>query len=225
MTNGGVIPPDPGYLQGRARTDAASYNVLLIFDEVKVGCRIAAGGACEKYGIEPDLVTMAKAIGGGLPLGAFGGRSDLMSMVTPSGGTYVSGTYSGNPLSLAAGLACLTEVMTPEAYARIDRLGDKFAAGLRAIIERLDLPACVTQEGPLGGIHFVPEVPHTYRQANQCDKVLWSKFWYGMLSKGVIPMGHGWFEEYSISVAHSEADIDETLNISDDVLTAIKADM
>ncbi len=107
----------------------------------------------------------------------------------------------------------------------MDRLGAKYASGLKEIISRLNLPACVTHEGPLGGIQFVPEEPHTYRQANKADKKLWSEYWYGMLSKGVIPMGSGWFEEYSISAAHTEEDIEETLNRTDDVLSIIKKNM
>ena len=221
MTNGGVIPPDPGYLKG-VRELTNKYNVLLIFDEVKVGARIAPGGAAEKYGIEPDLITLAKAIGGGTPLGAFGGRRELMELITPLGPVVHFGTYNANPLATAAGLTCLKEVLTNEKYKEMDRLGDKYAAGLEEIIQRLNFPASVTHEGPLGGIQFVPEKPHTYREANQCDKNLWSEYWYGMLSRGVIPMGSGWFEEYSISAAHTDKDIEETLNITEDVLKIIK---
>jgi glutamate-1-semialdehyde 2,1-aminomutase len=221
MTNGGVIPPDPGYLKA-VRELTRKHNVLLIFDEVKVGCRIAPGGACEKYGIEPDLVCLAKAIGGGTPMGAFGGRRDLMQNITPLGGAVHFGTYNANPLTTAAGYVCLTKVLTPERYKEMDRLGDRYAKGLKGIIERIGLPACVTHEGPLGGIQFVPEIPHTYRQANQCNKAMWTEYWYGMLSKGVIPMGSGWFEEYSISAAHREEDIDETLSITEDVLKEVK---
>jgi glutamate-1-semialdehyde 2,1-aminomutase len=221
MTNGGVIPPDPGYLKA-VRELTQKYNVLLIFDEVKVGARIAEGGACEKYGIEPDLVCLAKAIGGGTPLGAFGGRGDLMGMISPLGQAAHYGTYNANPLTTAAGLACLTKVLTRDKYRGMDRLGDRYAKGLKGIIEGLGLPACVTHEGPLGGIQFVPEVPHTYRQANQCNKAMWTEYWYGMLSKGVIPMGSGWFEEYSISAAHTEKDIDDTLSVTEDVLKAVK---
>jgi len=220
MTNGGVIPPDPGYLKA-VRELTRKYNVLLIFDEVKIGCRIAEGGACEKYGIEPDLITLAKAIGGGTPLGAFGGRRDLMNLITPLGPVVHFGTYNANPLSTVAGLTCLKKVLTKEKYKEMDRLGDKYAAGLEEIINCLGLPACVTHEGPLGGIQFVPEKPHTYRQANQCNKEMWRDYWYGMLSKGVIPMGSGWFEEYSISAAHTEKDIDEALNVTEDVLKTI----
>lgn len=221
MTNGGVIPPDPGYLE-EVRKLTRKYNVLLIFDEVKVGARISYGGACELYGIEPDLVCLAKAIGGGAPLGAFGGRKDLMEHITPLGPAVHFGTYNANPLSISAGLACLKNVLTKEKYDEMNKLGDKYAAGLKDIIKRQGLPACVTHEGPLGGIQFVPDIPHTYRQANKSNKAMWSEYWYGMLSKGVIPMGSAWFEEYSISAAHTEKDIDDTLTITEDVLKEIK---
>lgn len=220
MTNGGVIPPDPGYLKA-VRELTRKYNVLLIYDEVKIGCRIAEGGACEKYGVDPDLIVLAKAIGGGTPLGAFGGCRDLMKLLAPLGPISHTGTYNANPLTTVAGLTCLTKVLTKDIYKKVDRLGDKYATGLEEIINRLGLPACVTHEGPLGGIQFVPEKPHTYRQANQCNREMWKDYWYGMLSKGIIPMGCGWFEEYSISVAHTEKDIDEALNISEDVLKVI----
>ncbi len=221
MTNGGVIPPDPGYLK-QVRELTRKYGVLLIMDEVKIGARIAPGGGVEKYNIKPDLVTLAKAIGGGTPLGAFGGTQELMNLISPLGPAVHHGTYNANPLTTAAGIACLTQVLTEDVYKKFDRLGQKFADGLKEIIDRLGLPAVVTHEGPLGGIQFVPEVPHTYRQANKCDKWMWSEYWYGMLSKGVIPMGSGWFEEYSISAAHSDEDIDKTLEITNEVLTSIR---
>jgi glutamate-1-semialdehyde 2,1-aminomutase len=220
MTNGGVIPPDPGYLKA-VRELTRKYNVLLIFDEIKIGCRIAEGGACEKYGIEPDLVTLAKAIGGGTPLGAFGGRRDLMNLISPLGPVVHFGTYNANPLTTFAGLTCLKKVLTKDKYKELDRLGERYAIGLEKIIQHLGIPASVTHEGPLGGIQFVPEKPHTFRQANKGNRAMWRDYWYGMLSKGVIPMGSAWFEEYSISVAHKEQDIDETLNITEDVLKII----
>jgi len=224
MTNGGVIPPDSGYLEG-VRELTRKHNVLLIFDEVKVGCRIAEGGACERYAIEPDLVTLAKAIGGGTCLGAFGGKREYMSLISPLGHVFHAGTYGHNPLSMTAGLACLKQVLTKEATERIRVLGEKYASGLEEIINTLEFPASVTHEGPLGGIQFVTEKPHTYRQANQCDKQIWDEYWIGMISKGVIPMGGAWFEEYSISVAHTDKDIEEALNITEDVLREIKNNM
>jgi glutamate-1-semialdehyde 2,1-aminomutase len=221
MTNGGVILPEPGYLKG-VRELTRHYNVILIFDEVKVGCRIAAGGATEKFGIEPDLVTLAKVIGGGTPLGAFGGKRDIMSQIYPLGMCVHSGTYNGNPLTTAAGLACLQNVLTAEGYRYLDSLGERLANGLNEIIRRLQFPASVSALGPLGGIQFQCERPKNYREALRRDQGLWDEYWYGMLAKGVIPMGCGWGQEYSISVAHSTQDIDETLGITEDVLGAIK---
>jgi len=126
---------------------------------------------------------------------------------------------------------CMPEIIelggleTDLRWRKMGRLSLKYAEGLESIINRLGLPACVTIEGPLGGIQFVPEKPHTYRQANKSNKNMWSEYWYGMLCKGVIPMGSGWFEEYSISAAHTEEDIDETLNRTEDVLQTIKESM
>ena len=221
MTNGGVIPPEPGYLEGvRALCD--KYNVLLIFDEVKTGCRIAAGGAVELYGVKPDLVCLAKTIGGGTPLGAFGGRADIMGLIAPLGDVVHAGTYNANPLVITAGLACLTKVLTKEAYEKVNHLGEKYARGHEDIIKELNMPICITHEGPLGGLQFVPEKPTTYREANLCRVDMWTDYWYGMLSKGVIPMGHYWYEEYSISVAHTDEDIDTALDVTRYVLKVIK---
>ncbi len=222
MTNGGVIPPQPGYLEA-VRALTTEKGAVLIFDEVKVGCRIAEGGATQLYGVEPDLVTLAKAIGGGVPVGAFGGKRELMEMVTPLGPMVHFGTYNANPLGMAAGLACLTKVMTTDRYAEMTRLGTKLADGQRKIIADLGIPACVTQVTTLGGILFHPEEPENFRDAARCDAARWDDYWFGMLSNGIIPMGSAWFEEWSISAAHTEEDIDRTLEVTHDVLSAIAA--
>ncbi len=220
MTNGGVIPPEPGYLEGlRAMTSAK--GAVLIFDEVKVGCRIAPGGATERFGVQPDLVTLAKAIGGGIPVGAFGGRRELMELITPLGPVVHFGTYNANPLGMAAGLACLTQVMTDPTYVEMERLATRLAEGQRAIIADIGIPAVVTQVASLGGILFHPEVPTNYRQANRCNKSQWDAYWFGMLNRGVIPMGSGWFEEWSISAMHTDEDIDRTLEATDETLRAV----
>lgn len=220
MTNGGVIPPRPGYLEGLRRLTAEK-GAVLIFDEVKVGCRIAPGGACERFGVSPDLVTLAKAIGGGVPVGAFGGRRDLMELVSPLGPAVHFGTYNANPLGMAAGLACLTKVMTDETYARMETLATRLADGQRKIIADVGLPACVTQVATLGGILFTPSEPTSFREAARCDVSRWWEYWFGMLNHGVIPMGSAWFEEWSISAAHSDDDIDRTLVATEDVLRRI----
>jgi glutamate-1-semialdehyde 2,1-aminomutase len=222
MTNGGVIAPRPGYLEG-LRDLTRERGAVLIFDEVKVGCRIAPGGACERFGIAPDLVTLAKAIGGGVPVGAFGGRRDLMEQISPLGPAIHFGTYNANPLGMAAGLACLTKVMTPETYGRMEALATRLAEGQRKIIADLGIPACVTQVATLGGILFTPTEPSNFRDAATCDVAKWWEYWFGMLNRGVIPMGSAWFEEWSISAQHTDADIDRTLEATGDVLRAMYA--
>jgi glutamate-1-semialdehyde 2,1-aminomutase len=222
MTNGGVIAPRPGYLEG-LRDLTRERGAVLIFDEVKVGCRIAPGGACERFGITPDLVTLAKAIGGGVPVGAFGGRRDLMEQISPLGPAIHFGTYNANPLGMAAGLACLTKVMTPETYGRMEALATRLAEGQRKIIADLGIPACVTQVATLGGILFTPTEPSNFREAATCDVAKWWDYWFGMLNRGVIPMGSAWFEEWSISAQHTDADIDRTLEATGDVLRAMYA--
>jgi glutamate-1-semialdehyde 2,1-aminomutase len=222
MTNGGVIAPRPGYLEG-LRDLTRERGAVLIFDEVKVGCRIAPGGACERFGITPDLVTLAKAIGGGVPVGAFGGRRDLMEQISPLGPAIHFGTYNANPLGMAAGLACLTKVMTPETYERMEALATRLAEGQRKIIADLGIPACVTQVATLGGILFTPTEPSNFREAATCDVAKWWDYWFGMLNRGVIPMGSAWFEEWSISAQHTDADIDRTLEATGDVLRAMYA--
>jgi glutamate-1-semialdehyde 2,1-aminomutase len=222
MTNGGVIAPRPGYLEG-LRDLTRERGAVLIFDEVKVGCRIAPGGACERFGIAPDLVTLAKAIGGGVPVGAFGGRRDLMEQISPLGPAIHFGTYNANPLGMAAGLACLTKVMTPETYGRMEALATRLAEGQRKIIADLGIPACVTQVATLGGILFTPTEPSNFRDAATCDVAKWWDYWFGMLNRGVIPMGSAWFEEWSISAQHTDADIDRTLEATGDVLRAMYA--
>jgi glutamate-1-semialdehyde 2,1-aminomutase len=222
MTNGGVIAPRPGYLEG-LRDLTRERSAVLIFDEVKVGCRIAPGGACERFGITPDLVTLAKAIGGGVPVGAFGGRRDLMEQISPLGPAIHFGTYNANPLGMAAGLACLTKVMTPDTYGRMEGLATRLADGQRKIIADLGIPACVTQVATLGGILFTQTEPTNFREAARCDVSKWWDYWFGMLNRGVIPMGSAWFEEWSISAQHTDADIDRTLEATEDVLREIYA--
>ena len=222
MTNGGVIAPRPGYLEG-VRALTQEKGAVLIFDEVKVGCRIAPGGAVERFGVTPDLVTLAKAIGGGVPVGAFGGRRELMEQISPLGPAIHFGTYNANPLGMAAGLACLTKVMIPETYERMERLATRLADGQRKIIADLGIPACVTQVATLGGILFTPVEPMNFREAARCDVPKWEDYWFGMLSRGVIPMGSAWFEEWSISAAHTDDDIDRTLDATETVLRDIYA--
>lgn len=221
MTNGGVIPPQPGYLEG-VRELCTSRGAVMIMDEVKLGCRIAPGGATERWGVKGDLVTLAKAIGGGVPVGAFGGRRELMELISPLGPAIHFGTYNANPLGMAAGLACLTKVMTDDTYKEMTRLTTRLADGMRNALADKGLVAHVVQVETLGGIFFgLDEQPHNFREAAKNDTARWDDYWFAMLNRGVIPMGTAWFEEFSMSAQHTDEDVDRTLERFDDAVAAI----
>lgn len=221
MTNGGVIPPLPGYLEA-VRELCTQEGAVLIMDEVKLGCRIAPGGATEHWGVNGDLVTLAKAIGGGVPVGAFGGKRELMEQVTPLGPMIHFGTYNANPLAMAAGLACLTKVMTDDAYKEMTRLTTRLTDGMREVLQEHDVTAHVAQVNTLGGLFFgLDTQPKDFREAARNDTARWDDYWFGMLNRGVIPMGSAWFEEFSMSAQHTDEDVDRTLEVFDDCLGAI----
>jgi glutamate-1-semialdehyde 2,1-aminomutase len=221
MTNGGVIPPLPGYLEA-VRELCSTKGSVLIMDEVKLGCRIAPGGATEHWGVRGDIVTLAKAIGGGIPVGAFGGRRELMEQVTPLGPMIHFGTYNANPLGMAAGLACLKRVMTEDAYKEMTRLATRLADGMREIVKEAGIVAHVVQVQTLGGIFFgLDEQPKDFREAAKNETARWDDYWFGMLGRGVIPMGSAWFEEWSISAQHTDEDVDRTLEAIEDCMRAI----
>jgi len=191
-------------------------------DEVKLGCRIAAGGATELWGVKGDIVTLAKAIGGGVPVGAFGGKRELMEQISPLGPAVHFGTYNANPLGMAAGLACLTKVMTPETYTEMTRLATRMADGMRHVIKETGTSAYVVQLETLGGIFFgLEEQPNNFREAAKNDASKWDDYWFGMLNRGVIPMGSAWFEEWSMSAQHTDEDVDRTLEAFEVTLRAI----
>ncbi len=222
MTNGGVIPPLPGYLEG-LRELCTAKGAVLIMDEVKLGCRIAAGGATELWGVKGDIVTLAKAIGGGVPVGAFGGKRELMEQISPLGPAIHFGTYNANPLGMAAGLACLTKVMTADAYKEMTRLATRMADGMREIVKDAGVKAHVVQVQTLGGIFFgLDEQPKNFREAAKNDAARWDDYWFGMLNRGVIPMGSAWFEEWSMSAQHTDEDVDRTLEAIEDCVRAFK---
>jgi glutamate-1-semialdehyde 2,1-aminomutase len=217
----GLIPPHEGYLEG-VRDLTRRHGAVLIFDEVQTGARVAAGGATQLYGVTPDLLILGKAIGGGTAIGAFGGRRDLMELLAPLGRTGVAGTFSANPLSMAAGLACLTIALTDDVYSEIHRLAARLADGQRRIAAAHDLPVSIANVGSIGDVFFAREHPRSAREAlATCDTATWHEFWFGMLSRGVIPMGSAWFKLWTVSAAHTEEDIDETLERTEETLTAI----
>lgn len=221
MLNSGVILPKRGYLHS-VRKLTEEYNVVLIFDEVKTGCRVAPGGASELYNIKPDMVTLAKAIGGGLPLAAFGGKQDIMESLSPLGRTSHGGTYCANPLSVSAGLACLTKVMTNKMYKYITDLGQELNKGVRDTIDDTGLTAWVNGIGPLGYIFFTEAQPVDYRTASATDLDKTWEFWFNMVNNGVLPWGPIHFEQWYMSIAHTKEDVAKTIETSREALRKAK---
>lgn len=204
MMNAGIIMPQPGYLE-KVRELCTKHGVVLIFDEVKTGVTIAPGGATEMFGVQPDLVCLAKAIGGGTPIGAFGGRADIMDEIM--NGVAALGTFNGNPVSMAAGLATLTEVLTADAYAYLGSLGTRLVQGCQKVLDEAGIAAVTTDLGSKGSITFRDRPLERYRDFNEVDDSLFEAFWYWMVNRGVYATP-GKEEQWTISVQHSEADID-----------------
>lgn len=209
MMNVGIIPPAPGYLQA-VRELCSRHGVVLIFDEVKTGATIAPGGAVELYGVEPDLVCLAKAIGGGAPIGAFGGRSEVMDEIAR--GVSAQGTFNGNPLTVAASLATLTEVLTEPAYGHLRSLGTRLASGSQKVLEQVGIPAHTTDLGCKGSVTFRSMPLERYADYREVDGSLFDAYWYWMVNRGIFATP-GKEEQWTISVQHSEDDIDKTVDV------------
>ena len=182
--NVGVVPPAPGFLQV-LRDQTAANGALLIFDEVITGFRLARGGAQERYGITPDLTTLGKIIGGGLPVGAYGGRADLMRHVAPEGGVYQAGTLSGHPLAMAAGVATLDQ-LTPAVYERLEATGAALEAGLREAATGAGREVSISRVGSLLTVFFRPEAPRNGAEALAADRDAYARFFGAMLDAGVL---------------------------------------
>jgi glutamate-1-semialdehyde 2,1-aminomutase len=204
MMNIGVVLPQPGYLEA-IRDLCTKHGVVFIFDEVKSGATVAAGGAIERYGVQPDLACFAKAIGGGTPTAAFGGRADVMDVIEH--GAAQQGTFNGNPLVAAAGLAALTEVLTPDAYARLSELGTRLAEGCAKAIAEHGIPAHTVDLGAKGCITYRSEPLQNYRDFLDTRTELYEASFPWVLNRGVF-MTPGDEEQWTISVQHTEADID-----------------
>ena len=204
MMNIGVVVPQPGYLEAM-RELCTEHDVVLIFDEVKSGATIAAGGAIERYGVQPDLACFAKAIGGGTPTAAFGGKASIMEIIEH--GAAQQGTFNGNPLVAAAGLAALTEVLTPDAYVRLDELGARLAEGCGKAIAEYGLPAHVVDLGAKGCVSYSAEPLQSYRDFLETRTELYEASFPWVLNRGVF-MTPGDEEQWTLSVMHTDADID-----------------
>ena len=209
MLNMGVTEPEPAFLPG-LREVCDQYGALLIFDEVKTGVKIARGGATEHYHVRPDIVCLAKAIGGGLPLAAFGASAALMEEINSFRVMHV-GTYASNPLTLAAAEATLKEVLTDAAYEQVFALNRKLVDGYAALVREHGLPAYANGVGGMGTVNFRKDRMRDYRDWASLDKTMSHAFWLAMMNEGIIPQPPGPDEQWTISVQHTEADVDAHL--------------
>jgi glutamate-1-semialdehyde 2,1-aminomutase len=215
--NMGVLVPKDGYLQGLLDT-CRKHGALLIIDEVMTGFRVGYGGACGLYGLRPDLVTFGKVIGAGLPVGAFGGRADVMDKVAPAGPIYQAGTLSGNPMAMAAGYASL-KLMTPAAYERLDAMGARLAAGLSDAAKAAGVPVQVNRVGSMLTVFFSDQPVFDAASARKASAKRFGAFFHALLEGGVyFPPSQ--FESAFLSTAHGDAELEQTLRVAKDAFAA-----
>jgi glutamate-1-semialdehyde 2,1-aminomutase len=208
--NMGCVLPVPSFLES-LRSLCTHAGVLLIFDEVMTGFRLSPGGAQELYGITPDLTTLGKIIGGGLPVGAYGGRRDIMTMIAPSGPVYQAGTLSGNPLAMAAGLETLSILQAdPGLYRRLEERSARLAEGIRRAIDELSVPASVNRAGSMWTLFFSASPVGDFQSARACDTQRFARYFGEMLNQG-IALPPSQFEAAFLSIAHTEEEIDWTI--------------
>ena len=217
--NAGLYLPKPGYLE-LLRTLTTEHGALLIFDEVMTGFRLAPGGAQERFGITPDLSCFGKIIGGGLPVGAFGGRADIMDCLAPLGGVYQAGTLSGNPLAMAAGLAALEELKNTDAYRTLETNGALLEAGLRDAAKSAKIPVTFNRCGSMFCAYFTDRPVHNLADAMHSDRARFAKYFHGLLDAGVY-LAPSQFEAGFISTAHSPQDIEATVRAAAAVMKTL----
>ncbi|MGB3635197.1 MAG: glutamate-1-semialdehyde 2,1-aminomutase [Rubrobacteraceae bacterium] len=206
--NMGCVPPTEGYLEG-LREVTQEYGVVLIFDEVMTGFRLARGGAQERYGVIPDMTCLGKIIGGGLPVGAFGGKAEIMQQVAPAGPVYQAGTLSGNPLAMAAGLATLRAAGEPGFYERLEELGTRWREGMNEAASAGSLPFTINQVGSMVSIFFTEGPVVDFTSAARADAEAFKDFFWHMLGRGIY-LAPSPFEAGFISVVHSDRDLERT---------------
>ncbi len=217
--NAGFIVPDAGFLEG-LRLITQEYGALLVFDEVMTGFRISYGGAQQRFGVTPDLTTMGKVIGGGLPVGAYGGRKEIMSMVAPAGPMYQAGTLSGNPLAMTAGIKTLELLQKPGAYEYLDKITKRLIDGLLQIASDTGHAACGGNISGMFGLFFCEGPVHNFEDAKHSDVTKFGRFHRGMLEHGIY-LAPSQFEAGFTSLAHTEEDIDRTLAAARAVMSQI----
>ncbi len=219
MMNIGIVVPQPGYLQ-KVRELCTRHGVIFIFDEIKTGFTIAAGGATERFGVQPDLVCLAKAISGGLPAAAFGGRADLMRLIEQ--GVSQMGTYNGNPLVSHVGLVTLREVLTPSAYQHFAKLGTRLATGCQKVIDQYGIPGHTVDLGAKGCVSYRPTPMKNYRDFLETKPELFAASYPWLLNRGIF-MTPGDEEQWTLSVQHTEADVDVYISVFSDFCRALTA--
>lgn len=218
--NMNLITPKRDFLDA-LRNLCTRHGAVLILDEVMTGFRVSLQGAQGYYGIKPDLVTLGKVMGGGLPAAAFGGRRDIMECLAPLGAVYQAGTLSGNPVAVAAGLATLKLVQAEGFYERLASLATRLTAGLSASAKRHGVQFCAQSVGGMFGLYFSAQLPTSYAEVMSCDKEAFNRFFHAMLEAGVY-LAPSAFEAGFVSAAHTEADIDQTIAAADAIFSAWK---
>jgi len=217
--NMGVVLPAPGFLEG-LREITRRAGVLLIFDEVITGFRLCYGGAQLLYKVDPDLTTLGKIIGGGLPVAAYGGRAEIMNHVAPLGSVYQAGTLSGNPLAMRAGIEALKQLETPGFYDELNRKAERFVDALRRVVRQLGIAAQLNSSGSLATLFFSDAPVRNYSDAKKSDTRRFAAFFRAMLQRGIL-LAPSQFEALFVSAAHTEADLDRTLAAATECLRAI----
>jgi glutamate-1-semialdehyde 2,1-aminomutase len=217
--NMGTVLPEPGFLEA-LREECTRHGALLIFDEVMTGFRVAYGGAQSHFGVTPDLTTLGKVIGGGMPVGAYGGRADVMETISPSGPVYQAGTLSGNPVAMASGIATLRVLKETDPYAELERKTAALAAGLDEAATAAGLPHTLARAGSMFTLFFNPEKVTSMAVSGRNDTERFAKYFWGMLEAGVyLPCSQ--FEANFVSAAHGEEEIERTIAAARDVLGAM----
>ncbi len=217
--NMGCVPPEPGFLEGLRRL-CTEEGVVLIFDEVMTGFRLALGGAQQLYGVRPDLTTLGKIIGGGMPVGAYGGKREIMTMIAPAGPVYQAGTLSGNPLAMTAGLETLTILAgDPGLYDQLERKSRRLAEGIARTIDSLGLPLTQNRVGSMSTLFFTPGRVIDYAGALKADTKRFGVYFREMLRRGIY-LAPSQYEAGFMSVAHTDEDIDRTIDANREALTA-----
>jgi glutamate-1-semialdehyde 2,1-aminomutase len=217
--NAGLYLPRPGYLEFLRKATEAN-GALLIFDEVMTGFRLAKGGAQERFAITPDLSCFGKVIGGGLPVGAFGGRAEIMDCLAPVGPVYQAGTLSGNPVAMAAGIAALEELTASSAYSKLEELGAALETGLKRAAKSAGIPVQFNRCGSMFCGYFTPEPVHNLGDAMKSDRERFKKYFHGMLAQGIY-LAPSQFEAGFVSTAHLEADIVHTVEAAAKVMKSL----